>query len=105
MRSLFLFTLASNSLAFVVVALSYFLIPALQNFKPIDLMFLTGVLFWLVSTMIRLSNKQVKKEWHRNEVITADPEYVIRGKSLAFQFLIAGLPGIVGAVVWGLVAY
>ncbi len=105
MLAILIFTALSNLCALIIVSLSYFVLPFMQSVKPIDAMFLVGIFFWAISTVVRLSAKRVKKEWNRNEVIVTDPQIVIRSSSWAFKLLIAGIPGILGSIVWGTFFY
>lgn len=105
MRQILLFTLLANAIAAAVLLLSYWLIPPMSNVKPVDALFLTGLLFWCLSTVIRLSTKRVKKEWNRNEVIVTDPQVVMHASSWAFRFLIAGIPGIAVSILLGTLIY
>ncbi|EAR07438.1 hypothetical protein [Reinekea blandensis] len=101
MQRLIVFTVLSNLLALMVVFLLRVLVASIAAMKPIDLMFLTGVAFWLVSSVIRLSTKRLKKEWNRNEMELTDPQLVISTESLSARFLIAGAFPLLGAVIWG----
>lgn len=105
MLSLLRFTLLSNLAAALLVALLVWLSDYVASLKLVDIMFLTGVCFWLVSTLIRLSSKRFKKEWNRDEVIVTDPQIVMHANSWALRFLIAGLPGIVSAIILGQIWY
>jgi hypothetical protein len=101
MRHFLFFTLWTNALAAVLWILLRFLSDTIASWKVIDLFFLTGVTFWLISTIVRLSSKRVKKEWNRNEVTLTDPQLVISSNNMATRFLIAGIPGIAIAIIWG----
>ncbi|TCS38149.1 hypothetical protein [Reinekea marinisedimentorum] len=105
MRQIVTFTLIANAIAGALLALCYWLIPAMSSVKPVDALFLTGIFFWCVSTIMRLSTKRVKKEWNRNEVIITDPQLVMHASSWAFRFLIAGIPGIVASIALGTLIY
>ena len=101
MRDLIKFTIFCNLLAIVLIFLVRMISHNVATWKPIDLMFLTGVFFWLMSTLVRLGGQRFKQDWERNETIVTDPQLVLHSNSLAFRFLIAGVPGILGALVWG----
>lgn len=101
MRSMFFFVVAANAIAAVLVSILSLFVPFLQAMKVIDLMFFTGVIFWLISSVIRLGSQRVKKDWKRDEVIVTDPQIVLSTSNLAARFLIAGIPGIAGAIIWG----
>lgn len=101
MRRLLIFTLWTNALAAALIFLLRLISPYLASWKLIDLMFLTGIGFWLLSSVVRLSTKRFKKEWNRNDVELTDPQLVISTENLATRFLIAGLPALVGALIWG----
>jgi hypothetical protein len=99
------FTLLTNALAALLLALAYWLIPAVNQIKIVDLMFLTGVLFWLISTVVRISSKRYKKEWKRHDVTLTDPQLVMQTNNLAFRFLIAGILPIAGSIIVGTIYY
>ncbi|WP_196160222.1 hypothetical protein [Reinekea sp. G2M2-21] len=101
MWSLLKYTLIYNLIAATVIIVLRLASPYVASFMWIDTLFLTGVFFWLISTIVRLSSKRFKKEWNRNEVIVTDPQIVLHSNSLAARFLAAGLPGILGAIIWG----
>lgn len=101
MRRLLSFTLLTNAAALAVLILLRLISPTLAALKPIDLMFLTGVFLWLVSSVVRLSTKRMKKEWNRNNMELTDPQLVISTDSLATRFLVAGALPLAGAIVWG----
>lgn len=101
MRNLMFFTLWTNALAAAVWFIARLVSSYVASWLVIDLMFLTGVFFWFISTVVRLSSKRVKKEWNRNEVTLTDPQIVISSNNWATRFLVAGLPGILGAIIWG----
>lgn len=101
MRQLVLFTLWTNALAIALIALTRLISPTIADWKLIDLMFLTGVFFWFLSTVVRLSNKRIKKEWNKTEMSLTDPQLVISSDSLATRLLIAGLPALLGSLIWG----
>ena len=101
MGSLIKFTVLSNAVAALLIIVTRQFSDYLASWAWIDLMFITGVLFWFTSTVVRLSSKRFKKEWNRSEVIVTDPQIVLHSNSIAARFLAAGLPGIVGAITWG----
>ena len=101
MLNLIKFCVLANISAFALTCLAYFTIPPVGQMKVIDLLFIIGVLFWLISTVVRLFNKRVKKEWNKDQVTLSDPQLVISTDNLATRFLIAGMPGILGAIIWG----
>lgn len=105
MFNVFKFVVLTNLAAAIVVTLAYFFIPVINNMKPVDLMFIVGVTFWVISTFVRIGNKRFKKEWQRNEVITTDPQIVLHANSIAAKFLAAGVPGIAGSIIWGTFFY
>jgi hypothetical protein len=63
------------------------------------------VLFWLISTVIRLGDKRFKKAKASHEVTLTDPQIVLQSSNLATRFLVAGLPGILGAIIIGSFIY
>ncbi len=101
MWSLVKFTVISNAIATTVIFVLRLLSDYVASWMVIDLMFITGVLFWLISTLARLGSKRFKKEWQKNEVVLTDPQLVMHSNSIATRFLVAGIPGIAGAIIWG----
>jgi len=105
MFSLFKFTLAANLLVAIILMPAYLFIPFVGATKVIDITFLSGVFFWLISTVVRIGQKRFRKEWRSHEVIVTDPQIVLRSNSWALRFLVAGVPGISGAIIWGAFFY
>lgn len=101
MRRLIIFTLLTNAATLAVLFALRLISPTVAALKAIDLLFLTGVLLWLVSSVVRLSTKRMKKEWNRNTMELTDPQLVISTDSLATRFLIAGAVPLATAIVWG----
>lgn len=101
MWSLVKFTILCNAVAAVLVFSLRLVSDYVASWLVIDLMFLTGVFFWFISTVVRIGSKRFKKEWQRDEVILTDPQLVLHSNNIATRFLVAGLPGILGAIIWG----
>jgi hypothetical protein len=105
MWSLLKFTVITNLIAAAVIATARLVSGYMASLLIVDLMFLTGVLFWLMSTVVRLSDKRFKKARASHEVTLTDPQIVLKSNNLATRFLVAGVPGILGAIIVGSIFY
>jgi hypothetical protein len=105
MWSLLKFTLITNTIAAFVILAARLLSNDVADMLIVDLMFITGVLFWLMSTVVRLGDKRFKKAKTSHEVTLTDPQIVLKSNNLATRFLAAGVPGILGAIIVGSIFY
>jgi len=105
MWSVMKFSLLANLAAAGLLGLLYAWVPQIQQAEPIDLLFFTGLLFWLGSTLVRLSNRRFKKGLRADDVSLTDPQLVLQANSLALKLLLAGAPALLVAVLGALLLY
>ncbi|WP_320822584.1 hypothetical protein [Reinekea sp.] len=105
MWSVLKFSLFANLAAAGLLALLYLGVPQIHQAEPIDLLFFTGLLFWLGSTLVRLSNRRFKKGLRADDIGLTDPQQVLQANSLALKLLLAGVPALLVAVLGALLFY
>jgi len=105
MGSMLKFSLLANLAAAALLGLLYGAVPLIQQAEPIDLLFFTGLLFWLGSTLVRLSSRRFKKGLRADDVTLTDPQLVLQANSLALKLLLAGVPALLMAVLGALLFY